>query len=136
MGSAWTKPSRSMARPSVVGAKRVRATAYRRRSSSVSARTAETRSDAPGELLQPGRLVGLLPRELGLLAAEVAVGRGLLVDRAQQVEHLDDALRTQVEHLVDDLGDLVVRDDAGALGVDRDVHRPRDADRVGDLDLA
>jgi hypothetical protein len=31
----------------------------------------------------------------------VAVGGGLFVDRAQQVQHLDDALRTQVEVLVD-----------------------------------
>jgi hypothetical protein len=38
----------------------------------------------------------------------VAVGGGLLVDRAQQVEHLDDALRAQVEVLADQLGDLVV----------------------------
>jgi hypothetical protein len=37
-------------------------------------------------------LVGAFPGELGLLAAEVAVGGGLGVDRAQQVQHLDDAL--------------------------------------------
>ena len=42
----------------------------------------------------------------------------------------------QVEVLVDQLLDLVVGDLAGAFGVDRHVHRPGDADRVGDLDLA
>jgi hypothetical protein len=66
----------------------------------------------------------------------VAVGGGLLVDRAQQVQHLDDALRTQVEVLVDQRGDLVVGDDAGAFGVDGHVHRLGHADRVRDLDLA
>src|SRR5687768_2928236 len=34
-------------------------------------------------------LVRVLPRELGLVAAEVAVRRGLAINRAQQVEHLD-----------------------------------------------
>ena len=92
--------------------------------------------------LQPRRctqrlhLVRPLPRELRLLAAEVAVGGGLLVDRAQQVEHLDDALRAQVEMRVDQRGDLLVGDHAGAFGVDRHVHRLGHADRVGDLDLA
>jgi hypothetical protein len=43
------------------------------------------------------RLVGDFPGELRLVAAEVAVARGAGVDRAQQVEHLDDALGAQVE---------------------------------------
>src|SRR5882757_2914896 len=50
-----------------------------------------------GGLLERQGFVGSFPGEFGLLAAEVAVGRGLLVDRAQEVEHLDDALRPQVE---------------------------------------
>jgi hypothetical protein len=49
--------------------------------------------------LQRGGLVGAFPGEFRLVAAEVAVGGGLLVDRAQQVEHLDDALGAQVEVL-------------------------------------
>src|SRR5689334_8708867 len=47
------------------------------------------RSDARGGL-ERGSLVGPLPRELGLGAAEVAEGRGLLVDRPAQVELLHD----------------------------------------------
>jgi len=85
---------------------------------------------------QCGSLVRLFPGELGLLAAEVAVGGSLLVDRAQQVEHLDDALGPQVEVLQHQLRDLLVGEHARALGVDRDVHRPRHADGVGHLDLA
>jgi hypothetical protein len=38
--------------------------------------------------------------------------------------------------LVDQRGDLVVTDDAGAFGVDRHVHRLGHADGVGHLDLA
>src|SRR5216110_4045167 len=43
--------------------------------------------------------IGALPGELGLGAAEVAVGRGLLVDRSQQVEHLPQTVGCQVEVL-------------------------------------
>jgi hypothetical protein len=52
-------------------------------------------SAVEGPLTAPRRaagLVGAFPGELGLFAAEVAVGGGLGVDRAQQVQHLDDAL--------------------------------------------
>ena len=45
-----------------------------------------------------------LPRELLLGATEVAVGRGLPVDRAPQVEITDDGGRAQVEDLADGLG--------------------------------
>src|SRR5690606_13254316 len=46
--------------------------------------------------------VGVLVR----LAAEVAVGRGRLVDGVDQVEHGDDAVRAQVEVGADQLLDL------------------------------
>jgi hypothetical protein len=76
------------------------------------------------------------PGELGLFAAEVAVGGGLAVDGAQQVQHLDDALGAQVEVGFHQLGDFVVGDHARAFGVDRDVHRACHANRIGHLDLA
>src|SRR5689334_14121773 len=52
----------------------------------------------PRSLLQLVHAVGLLPRELGELATEVAVRRGLGVDRAEQVEVLDDRGGAEVEH--------------------------------------
>ena len=51
---------------------------------------------AHGRLERVG-LVGALPVEVGVGAAEVTVGGGLLVDRAQQVELLDQRARTAVE---------------------------------------
>ena len=54
-----------------------------------------------GALTQRGGLVGLLPGEVVVLAAEVAVGGGLLVDRPVQVEVLAEGARAQVEVLVD-----------------------------------
>ncbi len=58
-------------------------------------------SGAPSasRLAQRVRLVGALPGEVGVLAAEVAVGRGLLVDRPVQVELLAERARAQVEVL-------------------------------------
>ena len=50
-----------------------------------------------GGLAQRVGLVRLLPGEVVVLAAEVAVGRGLLVDRPVQVEVLAERARTQVE---------------------------------------
>src|SRR5512139_2195742 len=83
--------------------------------------------------LERSRLVGDLPGEVGLLAAEVAVARGAGVDRPHQVEHLDDALGTQVEVALDQLDDLGFGDLAGAEGVDHQRGRASDADRVADL---
>ena len=48
-------------------------------------------------------LVGALPGRVDVGAAEVAEGGGRLVDRAAQIERLDDARRAQVEVLADQL---------------------------------
>src|SRR5690349_8457346 len=48
-------------------------------------------------IAQRGCLVGLLPSETGFRAAEMAVGRGCLVHGLEKIQHLDDALRTQIE---------------------------------------
>ena len=54
-------------------------------------------------LLQIFHFVKFLPREVEIVAAEVSVSCGSLVDWAAQVEHLDDAGWTQVEVLTDDI---------------------------------
>src|SRR3954453_21885598 len=61
-------------------------------------------------VLERRNLVGVLPGELRLVAAEVAVGRGLAIDRAQQVERMDDAFRPQVEMFLDERRNFFVRD--------------------------
>src|SRR5579862_3329592 len=59
-----------------------------------------------GSLLAQGLgLVGRLPREVGILAAEVAVGRRLPVNRTTQVQRLHDALRGQLEVRAHQFGD-------------------------------
>src|SRR3989344_1864239 len=87
-----------------------------------------------GGIAQCIRLVSALPAEAGLGAAEVAVGRGREVHRAQQVEHLYDALGTQVKMFDHEFGDLRIRNYTGAEGVDVYRNRFGDADGVGDLD--
>src|SRR5262249_37173832 len=86
-------------------------------------------------LAQERGLVGALPGEVVVLAAEVAVGGGLLVDRAVELQRLAEGAGAQVEVLVDELLDLPAADLLGAEGLDHDRDRVRDADRVGDLDL-
>ena len=54
---------------------------------------------------EDGGLVGVLPGETGLVAAEVAVGGGLAVDRAPQVQRLHQGGRAQVEVVTDQAGD-------------------------------
>src|SRR4051812_25483296 len=85
---------------------------------------------------QFGCLVRLLPCEVVVLTAEVAVGRGLLVDRTVQVEVVAEGARAQVEVLIYELNDLGARDLLGAEGLDHDRDRVGDADRVRHLDLA
>src|SRR3954451_22398906 len=81
-------------------------------------------------------LVRLLPREVVVVTAEVTVRRRLLVDRTVQLEVLAERTRAQVEVLIDQLQDLRAADLLGPERLDHHRHRMRDADRVGDLDLA
>lgn len=75
--------------------------------------------------------VGLLPGELGQLAAEVPVIGGLAVDGAAQVEVANDGAGAQVEVLAHQRGDLLIGDDAGAEGLHINRERARHANGVG-----
>src|SRR5690606_7701256 len=78
-------------------------------------------------------LVRPLPRRV---AAEVAVTRGVEVDRSLEIERADDLLRLEREVLADERFDLLLVDRARALGIDEDRRRLGDSDRVGELHLA
>ena len=81
-------------------------------------------------------LLGLLPEELLLVSAKVAVGGGLVVDRGSEVEGSHEHAGAQVEVVLDDLRELGVGLDAGAVGVDEDRQGLGDADGVRELDEA
>src|SRR6266511_2837685 len=49
-------------------------------------------------------LIGILPGEVLVLAAEVAVGRGLLEDGTTQVQRFDNALGRELEVLAHQIG--------------------------------
>src|SRR5690606_36022898 len=55
---------------------------------------------------------------------------------AAQIEHLDNAGRTQIEMVLDQLHQLLFLDLAGAVSIYADRYRAGNADRVGKLDLA
>src|SRR5690606_23444735 len=80
--------------------------------------------------------VRLLPGEVRQLTTKVAVRCGITIDRTTQVEHLDNAARTQVKHFPYQLDDHLIRYLAGAEGVDRDRGRVGHANGVAHLDLA
>src|SRR3989449_1293234 len=82
------------------------------------------------------RQIGLLPRELRLVSAEVSVGRRLLVDRTQELEVIDDPARGHGEVLAYQLVNQVDRNLLGVFRVDQNGHRLGHADRVRQLDLA
>src|SRR5690606_26907732 len=80
--------------------------------------------------------VGALPGEGRQLAPEVPVGAGVTVDRAQQVEGVDDRGGPQVEDLADRGVDPLDGHRLGPERLDVQPHRVRLADRVGDVHLA
>src|SRR6185312_3801886 len=81
--------------------------------------------------LQRGGNVGLFPREATIRfrrAAKMAVGYGARVDRLVEGELRANAARAEIDHVLDDLGELLLVNLAGAVGVDIDRQRLRDAD--------
>lgn len=91
------------------------------------------RADRGLELLD---LVGLLPRELNVRAAEVTIRGGLQINRTFQIQLVDNRGGAQVEDLAHGGGDLASRHTLlGAEGLHVDGHRFGNANSVGDLDL-
>ena len=75
----------------------------------------------------------MFPREVHIGAAKVTIGSGLFVNWALQVEHFDDAGRTQVKVLVDQADDDVIIDLAGAKCFYMDRNRAGNANGIGQL---
>ena len=90
-------------------------------------------------LRQLRRQVRFLPGEMALIgrrAAEVAVTRGLEVDRLKQIQMADDAARRQREVLTHQLADVGLVDLVRALAIDEHARRLRHADGVRELHFA
>ena len=66
----------------------------------------------------------------------MAVGRHLLIDRAAQVQRLDDRGGAQIKALPHQGGKLRIRQLAGAVRLDQDGDGVGHADGVSQLDLA
>ena len=66
----------------------------------------------------------------------MAVSSCLLIDWTQQIKHLDNAARAQIKVIMDQGCNLLVRDHAGTLGIDRHIHRLGNTNGISHLDLA
>src|SRR5580693_1117387 len=88
------------------------------------------RADQRGRFPQEVRLVGALPGEVRLVAAEVAVGRGLAVDGTVEVQVLAERGRPEIEMLIDQLEYPRLGNTFGPERLDQQGQRARDADRV------
>ena len=53
-------------------------------------------------------LVRLFPGEFRLLAAKMAVGGGLLINRPKEIQHVDDTAGAKVKMFKDQIGDLFI----------------------------
>src|SRR6185295_9855469 len=83
-----------------------------------------------------GDLVGRFPREILVALAEVTVIGRLRVDRAAQVELLDDVGGLEAEHTIDRAHNLAVRNRVRAERLDVNADRVRMPDGVGELQFA
>src|SRR4051794_16248227 len=132
----FASPSSSLPHPATAAAaRRPSAVAGEKRANLGDGRGLGLAGEARG-LAQRCGLVGALPREVVVVAPEVAVGGGLLVDRPVQLELLAERAGAQVEVLVDELHDPAAADLLGPERLDVHADRVRDADRVGDLHFA
>src|SRR5258708_6186752 len=111
-------------------------TRYHQRACKRGARRLDGGFPAPGGTGERLGEIGLLPREVELGPAEVAVRGCLPVYRPAHAEALDDLLRAEVEVFIDEPADHLVVDGASAERLDVERHGLRDADDVRDLDLA
>ncbi len=75
------------------------------------------------------------PRQIDVRSAEMAERGRLTINRAAQIQHVDDAGRTKIKLLSDDFRQCVVGNDAGALRIDQQRNRIGHADRVSQLDF-
>ena len=66
----------------------------------------------------------------------MSVCSGRTKDRRPQFQLVDDRLRSKIEHVLQSTRQLLVGQFPGPEGVDKNRHRPGNADRVGELNLA
>jgi hypothetical protein len=82
------------------------------------------------------RFVGIFPRQVDVVSAEVTKHCGFTVDRSQQVKLCDDSFGSHIEVFVNDLEKSIIAAFASAKGVDEDTYGFCNADGVTDLNFA
>lgn len=69
--------------------------------------------------------VRAFPRQINIRASEMTERRGLTINRAAQIEHLDNARRTEIKQLVNNLSELFIRNNARTLRINQKGDRTR-----------
>src|SRR5688500_20356039 len=82
----------------------------------------------PRSALQVLRLIGAFPWELDIVAAEVTIGGGLLIDRLAQAQVTDDRAGAQIKEFADERRDILICD----LGCAKCLHVHREWVRDAD----
>ena len=71
---------------------------------------------------RPGA-IHTFPRQIDVRSAEMAERGCLTINRAAQIQHVDDAGRAQIKLFFDDFCQRIVGNDAGALRIDQQRNR-------------
>ena len=87
-------------------------------------------------LLQNIHFIEFFPGQIEVVAAKVSVSSRLLVNRAAQIKHFNDAGRTKVKLFADNLHEFFIGNFSGSESIDHDGCRMCHTDRVRKLNLA
>ena len=79
--------------------------------------------------------VRAFPRQINIRASEMTERRGLTINRAAQIEHLDNARRTEIKQLVNNLSELFIRNNARTLRINQKGDWTRHADGIRQLNF-
>ena len=91
-----------------------------------SCQTGEGLSEKGKDFFRRAQRLGAIhtfPRQIDVRSAEMAERGRLTINRATQIQHVDDAGRTKIKLLSDDFRQCVVGNDAGALRIDQQRNR-------------
>ena len=78
----------------------------------------------------------MFPRKIDVRPAEMSVRRRLLVNGTAQIQHVDDARRTELKVFAHQFHDLFIVNPARAESIHKNGNRLCYADRIGQLDFA
>ncbi|KFM89129.1 hypothetical protein DJ90_6225 [Paenibacillus macerans] len=80
-------------------------------------------------------LIYAFPRQIDVRTSKMTVGCGLAINRTAKIQHTNDARRTKIEILANELHQFFFRYFACSVSIDINGYRVSDADRISQLDF-